>query len=179
MANNCFYDMHIVGKKDDVDYLIDQIKEGKTGRVFSVDVYEYEEKEESDYPYMYQHNETHAYICGDCAWSVFSTFLTANGNNFKNILKSRKLLVEIYSEEPGCGFMEHYMWEFGEERLNETRDYYTETIDNLEEDQDALEEFLENELVKEKGITKDNYKDFADDDGWITIGGFEWIWEVN
>ena len=178
MANNCFYDMHIVGKKDDVDFLIDKINAHEVGRIFSLDVYEYEEKTQSDYPYMYEEHETHAYASGDCAWSIWSSFLNNPEKVFENIIKERKLTIEMYSEEPGVGFMEHYMWEYGARTVEEERDYTEYYTEDIEEDPEYFEEFLSDDMVKQKGITKNNYKNFADE-GWIKIGGFDWVWTIN
>lgn len=74
--------------------------------------------------------------------------------------------------------MEHYMWEYGEMTLDETADFLLWHIDDLVDEED-LEIFLANDLVKKAKITKENYLSFADDDGYIKIGGYDYIWTIN
>ena len=169
MANNCMYDIHVTGSKEGIDTIrsgfgIPENTGVFFGRIYSAEEYDSGERDGEYYSYLY----------GDCAWSVDSAF----NKNFRDIISKYKLNVEIYSEEPGVGFMEHYMWEYGEMTLNETADFLLWHIDDFVNEED-LEIFLANNLVKKAKITKENYMSFADDDGYIKIGGYDYIWTIN
>ena len=84
-----------------------------------------------------------SYISGYCAWSVYSCmfgtshtyyddFITEKyGNKYIGFMgttlpdESRRLnlKIEVYSEEPGCGFMEHYLIDNGEILIEDCVDY--------------------------------------------------------
>lgn len=84
-----------------------------------------------------------SYIFGYCAWSVYSCmfgtphtyyddFITEKyGNKYIGFIgttlpdESRRLnlKIEVYSEEPGCGFMEHYLIDNGEILIEDCVDY--------------------------------------------------------
>ena len=72
---------------------------------------------------------------GVCAWSVYSCMLdgplTYQNKNPKNsgitlqqISKEEHLIIEVYSQEPGLCFSEHFLIVFGEIIINEEEDYY-------------------------------------------------------
>ena len=84
-----------------------------------------------------------SYLSGYCAWSVYSCmfgtphtyyddFITEKyGNKYIGFMgttlpdESRRLnlKIELYSEEPGCGFMEHYLIDNGEILIEDCVDY--------------------------------------------------------
>lgn len=84
-----------------------------------------------------------SYLYGYCAWSVYSCmfgtshtyyddFITEKyGNKYIGFMgttlpdESRRLnlKIEVYSEEPGCGFMEHYLIDNGEILIEDCVDY--------------------------------------------------------
>ena len=176
MANNCFYDIKVRGNKEGVNRLVNLFEASNTaektpciGRVYSAYVYDRQE------------NETEAYVCisGDCAWSVLAAIIGFTKENaLEQCLREYKLDAECYSEEPGVGFMEHFLWKDGV-RIEETCTDFTEVnVEDLEEDLDDSDWFFEDEHVKILGITKENYKNFANDDGYIRIGGFIYHWHI-
>lgn len=105
-----------------------------------------------------------SYLFGYCAWSVdscmfgtrhtyYDDFITEkHGNKYIGFMgttlpdESRRLnlKIEVYSEEPGCGFMEHYLIDNGEILIEDCVDYQ--------------------EVLDEEGIEIGEYK---------IIGGFE------
>lgn len=105
-----------------------------------------------------------SYLSGYCAWSVYSCmfgtphtyyddFITEkHGNKYIGFIgttlpdESRRLnlKIEVYSEEPGCGFMEHYLIDNGEILIEDCVDYQ--------------------EVLDEEGMEIGEYK---------IIGGFE------
>ena len=87
--------------------------------------------------------------------------------------------VEIYSEEPGIGFMEHYRWEEGELIVDEETKFAMTHIDDIEDYPEWAERFFDMQIVKDACITKENYELFADSDGYIKVGGFDYDWIIN
>jgi hypothetical protein len=120
--------------------------------------------------------EYYAGVDGDCAWSFQSAIL--DNGLLQKIIKKYKITAEVYTEEPGVGFMEHYVWEEGELVVDECRDFTTFNIYDIEDEED-LDFYIDNDIMKGHGITKENYQEFADEDGYIRIGGFQYNWSVN
>ena len=125
MANNCFYDLKIVGEKNNVDELIKILQHKHPAlrmyRVFSADVYD-----ECFLP----NGQYFAIICGDVAWSIYSSMLEgrlkSSINNLTDIESESKrlnLTVEIFSSEPGACFQEHYIINKGEIEVDECPEY--------------------------------------------------------
>ncbi len=147
MANNCFYDMRVKGTKENVEafvkmmkmkYNADTTKEKHFWRVFSADeIDEYE----ADGDYVKN-------ISGDCAWSVRTT-MTEDGyakdwiakypeqcTSLKEQSALKQLEIEVYSEEPGMAFMEHYHYKNGEALTEDCTDwscYYVTTQEELDD----------------------------------------------
>lgn len=118
MANNCDYSMKIVGTKENCERFVRKLESYEEPnhfwRFFSVDVYD-----ESDaYDEPIDKNNYEIYICGDCAWSL-ETCCRASGYSdgidlFEVNTKELELKLEAWSEEPGIGFQEHYIYDNGE-----------------------------------------------------------------
>lgn len=139
MANNCFYDMKIVGKKADIDKFINALS-GKNPdgfnfiRVFSVDVYE------SD---TTSNGKDYTCVCGDCAWSL-DYAAKYSENMFAKLTKEYNLTVEAWSDEIGCGFQEHYLYDHGTEVIDEARNTTTYEWDTC--DYPDYNDYKKNEL---------------------------------
>lgn len=123
MANNCYYDLKIVGTKEAIEDLIEilQYKHPvlELYRVFNADVCE---------EGSIDNGNCYAIICGDVAWSIISTMLKdadPNGGwtNLQRETAGLNLVVEIYSSEPGIGFQEHYIIDNGTLTVEEEEDY--------------------------------------------------------
>lgn len=122
MANYCYYEMKVTGKKENIDRLINILQykddEYKLARIFSADVVD--------------RKDTYAFICGDCAWSIHSCMGIGEGTyskdndeitNIKYLSKVLGLKIEILSDEPGMGFCEHYFYDNGNCLLDVCEDY--------------------------------------------------------
>ena len=86
---------------------------------------------------------------GVCAWSVYSCMFTGDGtyfNDFKElygkesmatnipeISEDLELDIEIFSEEVGCEFMEHYVVKQGQITTEETVEYIEEYNEETDE----------------------------------------------
>lgn len=149
MPNYCDYDMRVVGKKENVDEFINVIKAdydyGKEipatskhlFRVFGVDVLD-------DYCYTKEDGRYSCDINGYCAWSVYVCMLEGiqtyyndlkerypdkfMGTSLLKLSKELNLDIEVFSDEPGVGFREHYLIKNGEFLIDDCIDLeYEET----------------------------------------------------
>lgn len=102
-------------------------------RVFDADRLEAEEIDKDTYILI---------VGGYCAWSVYSCMMKGEytyyddlkktviiddfrGTNMLEATKDLNLKVEIFSSEPGCEFMEHYIIDKGEIKVDEESEYKT------------------------------------------------------
>lgn len=114
MANNCWYNMKLVGNKEDclewLERMCDYEKPKHFFRIFSAEVYE-----------EYMDEDTYVcFISGDCAWSIEvccrgSEWGYSGGRDlFAENTAELHLKMEVWSEEPGIGFQEHYIYDNGD-----------------------------------------------------------------
>lgn len=142
MANNCFYDMHVRGSIDNVDQFLDilQYKHHKYqfSRVFGADVYDFEVQSNEEGSFAT------AMVYGDCAWSVAVCMTDCDWSyqlsipkyemtTLQNMSRQLNLDIEVWSEEPGMGFQEHYLYKNGVEVLNVCLDDYISAFYDPEE----------------------------------------------
>jgi hypothetical protein len=180
--------MCVVGKKEKVEEFIKVMKADYDygNMVFSYDRHmfrvfeaEYDEVEER-YNDMYQ-----VIINGYCAWSVATCMLEGGyyhdikqryPSGFRGttlLIESKKLNldIEVYSEEPGCCFQEHYIIIKGDLVCDECVEWSEIWIDDYETKEEA-ESDLEIEITDEEW-------NIASEEGRITYGGFDsWDFEI-
>lgn len=116
--------------------------------------------------------------CGDCAWSV-NTCMTENGyykdlkgtygskskaTNLRRVSKLFHCQIEVYSQEPGCAFAEHLIYDNGELITDDTRDCNSYDI-SLYETREEAEEGLEVDIPQ-------SVWDRCDSD-WLTICDYD------
>lgn len=163
MANNCYFEIKVKGKKEGLDFIKDNIRD--MGRIFECGVVDKPEGFEEDILHMY----------GDCAWSVQNAIL--DNKKLQKEIANRKLDCEIFSEESGFGFAEHYLWKDGVLWKEECEDFYEWSLDDIAEaDEETKEEIFKK--FEDFGVTRDNYLEEANDEGWIRLGGFNYDWEI-
>lgn len=179
MANNCMYTMKVIGnREEDIDEFVNMLNyeyEGRRfARIFSADSYEknYEE-------------ETHRWsvkIVGDCAWSVYSCMCSGIGTYYGDGTTSELtnleiethrlgLTVEIYSQEPGIGFAEHYIYDNGTCLVSDEEDYQEYWNDEFDTAQEFMEEYgldLPEEKIKQ-----------LEEEGYVSIGGFDEVFTIS
>lgn len=158
MANNCDFDMKVVGTKEALDKF-DNMIEDAIWRVYEITKYDsYTDTEECG-----------NYYGGDCAWSISTAML----NTLQEMTKECGVIAECYGEEYGCCFNEHYIIDNGNITTNECVNAYCTWID------DDLEE-----LVRFGAMLKECEGDDFDDLKLETIGEdiyynrLEHNWEV-
>lgn len=150
MANLCSFSMIIVGnKKENIDLFCNIMNQNGTtwmgrGAEASID-----NIEEIDGRYR-------AELSGWCKWSVEAAMIDnaismrnepeiwsghgydSNGNKLRFITlyeacEELDLDMEVFSEEPGCGFQEHYLFRNGVLEKDESCDYSEEYDEDTEE----------------------------------------------
>ena len=169
MANVCSYDLKVVGKYEDVCNFYNCLigEEAYEDNEMSTRIYDAECCKIEGFG-----SNTAFYITGSCAWSVLSSFIDyheSDGISILDFSKNHCLTLEFFSEECGLEFAEHYIIENGLITTEEVAKYKEFYIEDVEDD---INSFLEDELVQEKGITKENYKEKFSTDDWLYLGGF-------
>jgi hypothetical protein len=131
MPNYCDYEMKIRGSKSAIQRVVDCLKanynysEGKPEhkhffRVFEAEVSELVKVDGED--------NYEALIWGYCAWSVYSCMCKGEHTYYDSLEKdypdlfmgtnleeqSKDCTIEVFSEEEGIGFSEHYLFENGQ-----------------------------------------------------------------
>ena len=190
MPNLCSYAMKVVGQKEKIEEFIKVMQCNYDyykmefdfdrhigGRVFDADVYEF--KEIRDGVHM-------ALISGSCAWSVHSCMF-GGAHTYYEDLKSqyfescrsttvRKesdtlgLDIEIFSEESGCEFMEHYLIRKGNIEIDDCVEYHEYWVEDYETKEEA-EQKLGIEITDEEWS-------IGQDDGRFARGGMEWDFQI-
>ena len=179
MANICSFSMVVKGSRADIEKFYNAMSQNGDiymGRGAEADI-------------QYEDEENRAFIDGQCKWSVQSAMIDnaismrtePNMWHFGNVDTSKlefvtlveacerwNLTVEVYSEEPGCCFQEHYMIVNGELVCDECVDWHEYCLDDFETKEEAEKE-LDIKITDEEWA----------DGGFITRGGFdEWEFEV-
>lgn len=170
MANNCFYEMKVVGEKNAVQEFVQllrwdkQIKGKGLGRTYSAQVYDDSIVNDSN-----GRAYTELRLCGDCAWSVDGAMIrTGNDPSLLSETLRLNLAVEVFSSESGEHFQEHYIISQGNMPVSEVKAYYefdTEAYAprKLKEEIAAFCEMLE--------ISQDEFHNNLDE-GIYRSGGF-------
>ena len=170
MANLCSYKMKVWGTEENVQKFLrammwqGEYKENGVGRVYDCDVDE-----------CYSEGDEYSAVCyGSCAWSVLTAMRNHECNNLEKLSEQLGLSIEVYAEEGGIGFQEHFCVINGEIQCDECIDWYELDVEEIEE---CTDDFWKQDWVVASGITKENYMDYAED-GYVHIGGYEsWDWE--
>lgn len=183
MPNYCNYEMKVTGTKENVEEFITIIqadyhieKDGTCDcdrhfwRVFEADVLKT----------GVQDNDYYAILAGHCAWSVYACMFDGEdtynedckgeGGTSLGIETERlNLVVECFSEEPGCGFEEHYVFVNGKLIVDEVMEDYKEYDTTRFETVEEMNEHYGTSFTKEE-FEKDFY---------LYTGGFkEWKYDT-
>lgn len=176
MANICSFVMKVRGNKGDIEQFYNALSQNGSiymGRGAEADL----TFEDDDY----------ATIDGWCKWSIISALVHnaismrtepdiwywGDGTSSENLefvtlweaCKRWNLVMEVYSEEGGCEFQEHYICDKGEILCDECVDWSSYDVYDYETKEEAEEE-LGIEFTDEEWESQD-------EDGRITNGGFD------
>ena len=179
MANICNFSMYVRGKSEDIQRFYDAMCQN--GNVYMGRGADAE---------LIMEDDDGARIEGWCKWSIQSALID-NAISMRtnpgmwwfgdNVDASKiefitldeacdkwNLDMEVYSEEPGCCFQEHYLFVDGAMVLEECVDYYEYCLDEFETKEEA-----ESELGIEITDEEWGYR------GYIDRGGFcDWEFEI-
>lgn len=180
MANICNFSMMVKGKHEDIEKFYKAMSQD--GNIYMGRGAEAEINYDGD-------GADRAQIDGWCKWSIQSALIDnaismrreperwafhgvdVNELEFITLLEATKkwnLVIEAYSEEPGCCFQEHYIFDNGYVLCDECVDYYEYWVDEYDTKEEAEEE-LEMEFTDEEWESGDT----------ICRGGFEnWDFEI-
>ena len=181
MPNICDYSMKVIGREEDVNEFIEIMQNDYDctpneprhfWRVF--EAYE-------DYRDDLWNGMVSVQLSGDCAWSVHTCMTEGgyqrdhmsdgtNGTTLRAESERLNLVIEVFSEECGMGFMEHYLYAFGKEIFDICVDYHEYYLENF----DSVEEFNEELNLNWTQEEFDNYEDDR-----YTEGGLEWDFSIN
>jgi len=188
MPNYCNYSMCVVGEKENIEEFIKVIQadynygtmefshDRHMFRVFEADCSEIEECVDGRFRTI---------INGCCAWSVsscmfeggyYNTLKADYPDNFRGTTLDReskklKLSIEVYSEEGGCCFQEHYVIIDGNIVCDECVDWSEIWVEDYETKEEA-EKDLEMEITDEEWA-------IGLEECYFTRGGFEsWDFEI-
>lgn len=182
MANICDFSMCVKGKHNDIESFYNAlIQEGNVymGRGADAEI-------------QYEDEECKAFIDGGCKWSVQSALIDNAismrtepdkwwfGENFDitkiefvtlwEACEKWNLDMEIYSEECGCCFQEHYVYVDGDVVCDECVEYREYFIGDDFDTKEEAEEELGIEITDEEWNNGEDY---------ISRGGFEnWDFEI-
>ncbi len=173
MPNICSFCAKIKGEKmEDVKRVLDAFRNDYDKehlyRIFDATVNSNPEKTDDD--------EISLEVLGNCAWSVYSCTMSGEhtyygdfgkgdqgtGTCLEILTKETNTIIEIYSEECGCGFQEHIIIDRGEITKHDCVDYAEHWIDpdefesiedyNKEYDTNFTEDMVEDEYVRVGGF---------------------------
>lgn len=165
MPNYCSYSMRVSGKKDNVNEfykrMSDYDKPNHLWRIFDTNICN--ENDNGDGTITID-------VCGTCAWSIESCCRASGYSNGTDLLdvnsRELNLEIEIWSDECGMGFQEHYLYDNGECIIDQciewTEIYYDEY------DYASFEDF-KNEYDIPSYVTEDD----LDDGCYYHLGGFD------
>ena len=149
MANICSFSMIVRGTKENIETfknMMNQVGTVHMGRGAEIDFEDMEELNDNEY---------RCQIDGQTKWSIQSSLvddaISMRSNNDmwwfgENVDKTKLSFVtlfeaceqlnmdmECFSEEPGCGFQEHYLFQNGELQKDECVDYSEEYDEDADE----------------------------------------------
>ena len=181
MANICDFSMVVKGKKENIEKFINMMEQkgnvwmGRGAMVNRIDIEEFE------------NGNYRCQIDGETKWSVISSMVDnaismrtepekwywgedKSKLSFVTLYEACEQLeldMEVYSEEPGCEFQEHYLFVDGNLVTDECVDYIEYYLDEYETKEESEEEL-------EIKITDDEWND-----GVVVRGGFDsWDFEI-
>ena len=162
MPNLCSYEIRVIGSKESRDKFADYMwanyiagnRETEPKKYFSRIAIDYVDRQ----PYVSNYGEEGDCYTGDCAWSIKSCMFNGEHTYFgkgenpnlvciENVTKDLGLRTEIWSEEPGMEFCEHYYIDNGNVIVEECLDLKEEEIDGEFEYTEKPDNFWEFEYL--------------------------------
>jgi len=180
MPNYCDYEMKITGSKNAIKRVIDCLKADYnygTGKPEHKHFFRVFECEDGGDFIKEGENKYSKYVFGYCAWSVASCMLDGQYTYYNDIKKeypkifmgttlkeqSKDCIIEVFSEEGGMGFSEHYIFNKGVCELDDTcelesagYDENGEPTTNIDWDNYDGDYFFKNPHREDEGFSGEN-----------------------
>ena len=166
MVCTCFFTMRVRGTESNVDEFFRSLRgqeeyDGQRCKYISHGLL-LDTRYESGDKYVYDSS-------GYCYDSIRYLLANETGfNNLCNLSKRFELEIEMYSSNDDVGFQEHYVISHGEVIVEDHIDAILRGLTELDDT------FWNNKAVKDAGITKENYREFAQYNFYINVGGYDW-----
>ena len=165
MPNLCCYSMKIKGNKENVYEFHKRMRDydapNHLWRMFEADVYD--EKDNEDGTIKID-------VAGSCAWSIETCCRASGYSDGVDLLevnsRDLNLEIEIWSDESGMCFQEHYFYKNGECLIDDCVEWNEYYYDEYE--YDSFEEFK-----RENDIPDDITEDDLEDGCYYHDGGFD------
>lgn len=165
MPNLCCYSMKIKGNKENVYEFHKRMRDydapNHLWRMFEADVYD--EKDNEDGTITID-------VAGSCAWSIETCCRASGYSDGVDLLevnsRDLNLEIEIWSDESGMCFQEHYFYKNGECLIDDCVEWNEYYYDEYE--CDSFEEFK-----RENDIPDDITEDDLEDGCYYHDGGFD------
>lgn len=180
MANICDFSMCVKGAHDDIEKFYNAMSQN--GNIYM--------GRGADAEIQYEDEDNVAFIDGWCKWSIQSAMIDNAismrtepdmwyfGDNvdkskleFITLIEACKkwnIIMEVYSEETGCCFQEHFIIRNGDVEVDECVDYYEYYLGDYNTKEEAEEEL-------EITITDDEWNN----EDYVQRGGFgDWDFEI-
>jgi hypothetical protein len=136
MANTCYYEIRAKGEKQGIEALLSHLNKCGTKESQFYRVWDFILNDEGIEDMC--HDVYQLEGCGDCAWSVTSTFMTCMIHQPEPFIiylsRHYGLLIEFISEECGLAFSEHIIIDKGNIRVNDCADVYYKEYEDGSED---------------------------------------------
>ena len=171
MANNCYYEGHLVGSLKSIHAFIQNIGKVKPPyfyRVWNIDV--------NDLQCVSKNKKLYElYFSGECAWSISSTFATTEEpyNNLQKFTKHFDCVIEMYSEEEGCCFSEHILYNKGSLEIDNTVELFYISGEDFETLEEFKEYYLKHNPIK---LSDKAFEDLYNSKESVQLGGHEFLY---
>lgn len=156
MANDCYFNMKIIGTKKHIDMFYAQIP-AYTDKSLTTG---------GQYFNVGDDEVVVAYIDGDCRRSILSSMIAPEPHFLLKITQELDLKIEVFSAEAGMGFQEHYIIDRSKTIVEECVDWETYCLGEFETKEQAEKEL-------DTTITDEEW-----DNKIICRGGFSWDFTI-
>lgn len=152
MANTCFYEIKVTGRKNDVDRVFEVLRnENNQERLIRQDLVSMDDVDRVDI-------ENNKIISregyGECAWSLACSLCIDECQegtiNLQQLSRKYNVVIEAMSEECGMEFCEHYLFDKGDTVMDETYDYQEIELDDEDLTLGDFNKMTEQELTQEE-----------------------------
>lgn len=182
LSNCCYYSMKVKGTKEEVEEFIQVVKADYDYNTMEFSFDRHLQKvftAEDDDIEVIDSNTCSVIICGECAWSVAVCMLEDDG--YYDDMKARlgdkfrgttleieserlNLDIEVFSEECGMCFQEHYLIKHGMVEIEDCVDWNEYFLDEYETKEEAEEdldiEITDDEWEEREMITRGGFGDW-------------------